>query len=361
MRRLRVADLFCGAGGLSLGLRMAGFEPVFAADFDRHACSTYARNLGAHVHNLDLAQTEPEELADLVTRECGGADVVAGGAPCQGFSVQRRGAPIDARNDLVLRFGKFATTLNPQAIVLENVPTILGQRGKAYLDRVVQEWDTAGYEVHRAVLEAAAYGVPQFRRRAFVVGIRRDLGTHFQFPSPRLKPGQYVTVRDAIGNLPPPPEDFSEHPGHPNHRRVAVSEINLERLRHVPEGGGRLDVPARLQLPCHRNPNGHRHLDVFGRLWWDRPSGTLTAMFDNFTRGRFAHPEQTRNITGREGARLQSFPDDFVFLGPKKDVARQIGNAVAPLMAKAVGEALLHALAYPGRAVEQPRQRVLAL
>lgn len=361
MNPLRVADLFCGAGGLSLGLRQAGFEPVFAADFDRHACSTYARNLGAHVHNIDLARVEPEALADLVAKECGSVDVVAGGAPCQGFSVQRRGALIDARNDLVLRFAKFAITLNPQAILLENVPTILGHRGKAYIERVAREWDAAGYEVHRAVLEAASHGVPQFRRRAFVVGIRRDLGAQFRFPTPSLKPSQYVTVRDAIGNMPPPPEDFSEHRDYPNHRRVAVSEINLERLSHVPEGGGRLDVPARLQLPCHRNSNGHRHLDVFGRLWWDRPSGTLTAMFDNFTRGRFAHPEQNRNITGREGARLQSFPDDFVFLGPKKDVARQIGNAVAPLMAKAVGEALLQALANRGMGVEQPRKRVLAL
>ena len=125
---------------------------------------------------------------------------------------------------------------------------------------------------------------------------------------------------------------------------MAISDRNLERISYVPEGGGRLDVPSHLQLPCHKASNGHRHLDVYGRLWWNRPSGTLTAMFDNFTRGRFAHPEDNRNITSREGARLQSFPDSFRFLGPKKDVAKQIGNAVPPRLGQAVGEALVQAL-----------------
>ena len=361
MTELRIADLFCGAGGLSFGLRQAGFTPVFAADFDRHACATYAHNLGAHVHQLDLATIDPNDLASLVREECGTVDVVAGGPPCQGFSIQRRGTKTDSRNDLVLRFSTFATTLRPRAIVMENVPTILGPRGKEFVEQVTSEWVEAGYSVHRAVLNAAEYGVPQLRRRAFIVGIRRDLDAVFSFPNPRLRPNEYKTVRDAIADLPPPPRDFSEHPDFPNHRRVAASEINLERLSFVPEGGGRLDVPLHLQLPCHVNSNGHRHLDVFGRLWWERPAGTLTAMFDNFTRGRFAHPEQNRNITGREGARLQSFPDHFEFLGPKKDVARQIGNAVAPLMAQAVGEALLEALVQSGRMAKEPRESIRLL
>ena len=266
-----------------------------------------------------------------------------------------------SRNDLALRFSQFAVILRPKVIVMENVPTILGPRGRDFVACIAQEWDEAGYAVHRAILEAAAFGVPQSRRRAFVVGIRRELGASFAFPRPRLSPDKYVTVRDAIGDLPAPPKDFSDHPRFRNHRRVAVSELNIERLRFVPEGGGRLDVPTHLQLPCHRKSNGHRHLDVFGRLWWDRPSGTITAMFDNFTRGRFGHPEEDRNITGREGARLQSFPDDFTFLGPKKDVARQIGNAVAPLMANAVAEAVIATLENTGRESQQTVQRVFAL
>jgi DNA (cytosine-5)-methyltransferase 1 len=343
-----------------LGFRNAGFEPVFAADFDAHACQTYEANLGKHIHKLDLAALKPEELAKLVERECGGVDVVAGGPPCQGFSIQRRGARLDPRNDLTLQFGKVAAQLQPKAIVLENVPTILGSRGRGHLLRIVREWDEAGFAVSAAVLEAADFGVPQMRRRAFVVGIRRDICSSFVFPRARLNATRYITVRQAIGDLPPPPADFSEHPRYRNHKLVAVSEQNLKRLSYVPEGGGRLDVPPQLQLPCHRNANGHRHLDVFGRLWWDRPSGTITAMFDNFTRGRFAHPSENRNITGREGARLQSFPDNFIFLGPKKDVARQIGNAVPPRLAHVVGEALIDALTRPSAARQELLQGVLA-
>ncbi len=144
----------------------------------------------------------------------------------------------------------------------------------------------------------------------------------------------------------------SEHPLYANHVRVRISELNIKRIAHVPPGGGRADLPTDLQLRCHLNANRHRHLDVFGRIWWDRPGPTVTAMFDNFTRGRFAHPEHDRSITAREGARLQSFPDTFRFYGPKKDVARQIGNAVPPLLAKAVGGALMSVLKRAGEVTD---------
>lgn len=330
---LQAVDLFCGAGGLSLGLREAGIRPVFAADFDAHSCATYRANLGDHVRQLDLSKTSVTEFISMVRDSTDRVDIVAGGPPCQGFSVQRRGQHLDVRNELVKRFGEYALALSPKAILMENVPTILGARGRAFVDFITSAWEP-DYTLYSAVLDAVSFGVPQFRRRAFIVAIRKDLKANFTFPEPTKSPGQYTTVREAIGDLPPPPDDFSEHPDHHNHRRVAISDINLERISYVPEGGGRLDVPSHLQLPCHKASNGHRHLDVFGRLWWDRPSGTLTAMFDNFTRGRFAHPQEHRNITGREGARLQSFPDNFRFFGPKKDVAKQIGNAVPPRLAK---------------------------
>jgi DNA (cytosine-5)-methyltransferase 1 len=354
-----LVDLFCGAGGLSLGFRDAGFQPVYAADWDGLACKTYEKNLGPHVQSVDLGAVDPDEFAGQILESVGEVDVVAGGPPCQGFSIQRRGAAKDPRNELATQFAKIAVRLRPKAIVMENVPTILGSRGQQYVSRIFREWEQAGYEVNSTVLQAADFGVPQLRRRAFIVAIRDDLRTAFDFPKPTHSPDDYVTVRDAIGDLPPPPPDGSEHPAFPNHRLVAVSAINVERLSHVPEGGGRLDVPPALQLPCHRKANGHRHLDVFGRLWWDRPSGTITAMFDNFTRGRFAHPSENRNITSREGARLMSFPDDFVFVGPKKDVARQIGNAVCPRLAHAVGSAVREALERSPVTLKKPRQRVL--
>ncbi len=361
MTTKRLVDLFCGAGGMSLGFRQAGFEPCYAIDFDRYACATYAANLGPHVRNMDLSEVEPSRVAAEILDEVGMVDVVAGGPPCQGWSVQRRGGLADVRNDLTLQFAAIATALRPKAIVMENVPTILGKRGARHIGIVETMFAGAGYRVKKCVLDAASYGVPQFRRRAVIVAVRCDFDSGFTFPLPSHGPNRFKTVREAIGDLPPPPEDGSEHPDYPNHRLVLVSPVNLERLSHVPEGGGRLDVPEHLQLPCHRNANGHRHLDVFGRLWWDRPSGTITAMFDNFTRGRFAHPAQNRNITGREGARLQSFPDDFVFMGPKKDVARQIGNAVAPAMARSIAEAVSDTIYDDRRGSEENTQRVLAV
>ena len=358
MMRPTLVDLFCGAGGVSLGFKQAGFEPKFAVDFDRYACETYAKNLGSHVHQLDLASISPSELAKQIHAEIGAVDVVAGGPPCQGWSIQRRGERIDARNDLTLKFAAISIELRPRAIVMENVPTILGKRGELHMTAIENMLRDAGYEISKTIVNAAQFGVPQSRRRAVVVGLRNDVDRGFSFPAGDYSPGRYRTVRDAIGNLPSPPSDGSQHPSYHNHRRVLVSKANLERLRFVPEGGGRLDVPEHLQLPCHRNADGHRHLDVFGRLWWDRPAGTITAMFDNFTRGRFAHPTEDRNITSREGARLQSFPDEFVFHGPKKDVARQIGNAVAPLMAKAIATNLLYALDLELSRTEQISKRL---
>jgi len=346
---------------MSLGFRAAGFEPSFAIDFDPYACATYRANFGNHVQNLDLATADPHKVASMIVAEAGPVDVVAGGPPCQGYSIQRRGERSDVRNDLTLQFAAIAAAVRPKAIVMENVPTILGKRGASHMADLESVLSGAGYRIVKGVLDAAWYGVPQFRRRAVVIGVRADIDREFSFPSPTHGQNRFRTVREAIGDLPPPPSDGSEHPDYPNHRLVLVSAANLERIRHVPEGGGRLDVPEHLQLPCHRNSNGHRHLDVFGRLWWDRPSGTITAMFDNFTRGRFAHPSQNRNITGREGARLQSFPDDFVFVGPKKDVARQIGNAVAPAMAQAIANALSDRLYGDRSSGQEARQRLMTV
>ena len=225
--------------------------------------------------------------------------------------------------------------------MLENVPTLLGPRGRLYIREASLRFSKADYEVHATILEAADFGVPQFRRRALIVAQHRSMRKSFRFPEPTHQTKDRKVVRDAIGDLPPPPADFSAHPDYANHTRVRMSDLNLRRLSFVPEGGGRTHIPEQLRLPCHKVSNGHRHLDVFGRMRWDSPSPTITAMFDNFTRGRFAHPSENRSITGREGARLQSFPDEFVFKGPKKDVARQIGNAVPPLVSEALARSVL--------------------
>jgi DNA (cytosine-5)-methyltransferase 1 len=348
-KRMPIAiDLFAGAGGLSLGLQEAGFEVRLAVEYDRVAAQTYRENLGAHVVEADLSEYSARELLQRSGLAVGECDLLAGGPPCQGFSVQRRGSDEDARNDLVGHYARFVAGIRPKLFLMENVSGLMSKRGRPFLDKLLTEVAKLGYSTHIAKLEAADFGVPQFRKRVILVGQRKDIKlSPFRFPQPTFGEGTYRTVREAIFDLPSPPTDGKPHPEVANHAREArLSARNIERLQHIPPGGGRLDLPEHLQLPCHVNNPSHRHVDVYGRLEWDKPSGTITARFDSFTRGRFAHPVEHRSLTLREGARLQTFPDAFIFHGNREEIARQIGNAVPPRMAYELGEAVLSSL-YP--------------
>lgn len=357
--RYPTVDFFCGAGGLSLGLRSAGLTPVFAFDHDPYACATYRTNIGAHVLEADAASITAASVCEATNLRPGDFALVCGGPPCQGFSVQRRGEADDTRNELVIRFAQIAVDLRPSVILMENVPPLLGKRGEMFFAGLSKLYQRAGYRIEARVLDAADFGVPQHRTRAIVLAWSPERIPILTLPRPTVTPNGYRTVRDAIGSMPEPPEDFTEHPDFRNHVRIRITKINEERIRRVPEGGGRADLPPELQLPCHRETN-HRHLDVYGRMSWDKPAPTITAMFDSFTRGRFGHPVSDRTITAREGARLQSFPDSFVFVGPKKDVARQIGNAVPPLLAESIGRTLV--AAFENRPVlDRPVQAELSL
>lgn len=339
-----VIDLFAGAGGLSLGLIQAGFDVISALDNDPVAVRSYREALGDHILCApieDISATELMRRAGVVPGE---TDLLAGGPPCQGFSLQRRGERIDSRNRLVLDFVRMVEEVRPRFFLMENVSGLLSKHGKPFLEEFNHRVAHLGYVIHIELLDASTFGVPQRRHRALLVG-ERTAGAEprFRFPDPLA--GRVRTVRDAIANLPSPPEDGSEHPNVANHYREArLSPLNVERIKHVPQGGGRAHLPEHLQLACHRNNVGHRHMDVYGRLAWDEPSVTLTARFDSFTRGRFAHPDEHRSITIREGARIQTFPDNFRFFGNREDQARQVGNAVPPLLAQALGTAILKAL-----------------
>lgn len=271
----------------------------------------------------------------------GAIDLIAGGPPCQGFSIQRVGDDVDDRNDLVLEFGRIVREIRPRMFLMENVPGLLGQRGHRTFVKLATQMTNAGYRVSHSILDAAGYGVAQHRRRVFVVGqLGSTLG--FQFPEPSA---EELTVLDAIGELPEPPLDFSIHPIDPLHRRMRLSSKNLERLKLVPQGGGFEDLPVEMRVDCHKGGAekiGHRA--VYGRLRGDKPAGTITARFDSFTRGRFAHPTSHRNISLREGARLQGFPDDHRFLGTQEDIAALIGNAIPPPLAMAMGKAIVRHL-----------------
>lgn len=234
----------------------------------------------------------------------------------------------------------FVTILDimPRFFVMENVAGLLSPRGIPYYNKLIEKCGEAGYTIKQKKLTASDFGVPQTRKRVFIVGERVGTGLpRFSFPT--SSDSTIHTVRDAISDLmEKSEEDIS------NHKADKLSAINLQRIQAIKEGEGRDSLPLHLQLECHKNNSTHRHLDVYGRMAWDRPSSTITARFDSFSRGRFGHPELDRTITLREGARLQTFPDDFEFLGSKVEVARQIGNAVPPLLAKTIAEKIKESL-----------------
>lgn len=340
---MRAIDTFCGAGGLSLGLRSAGFDVVYAFDNDERSIQTYSSN-PHHGETLvecrDIRSVLQDGLPDRFDDANETIDLVAGGPPCQGFSVQRTvGGDNDERNILVHDFGDLIVKLKPRFLLMENVVGIGGKRGREVLRTFIERMEQNGYAITSKTLDAQDFGVPQRRRRVFVIGHRVNAPWSFHWPEPVHAPR--TSVRDAISRFPSPPRDGSEHPEIPNHRADKLSGVNLERIRAIRPGQGREDLPDRLLAPCHRRSAdevGHR--GVYGRMSWDEVAPTITARFDSFTRGKFGHPSEDRSISLREGAALQTFPDDYLFVGTKVEVARQIGNAVPPLLAYAVAEAI---------------------
>ena len=339
----RALDLFSGAGGLSIGLRNSGFQVVAAIDNWKPAANSYKANFG-HPHYLEDVKIVDSEW--LKERGIGTPfDVVVGGPPCQGFSVQRIGEDSDIRNLLVFDFARLMTELRPRMFLMENVPGLLGKRGIAVARAFEDQLRSAGYLVMHKVLNAVDYGVPQRRRRVFFVGWEATANMSFSFPKPLRAERNYRTVREAFAGLPSPPGDHRPSPADALHRRMRLSSKNLERLAMIPPGGGFESLPLEMRVDCHRDgPDRIGHRNVYGRLDPDRPSGTITARFDSFTRGRFAHPWEHRNISLREGARLQGFPDAHTFLGTQEEIAAQIGNAVPPPLAEAICRSLFDSL-----------------
>lgn len=335
-------DSFCGAGGLGLGLKQAGYNILLSFDIDQICIDTINANkkyFGHPAESADISDMLNGELLKKCNLERGELFLLAGGPPCQGFSIQRRGSDIDKRNELVLKYGKLIEELYPMYFVMENVTGIAGKRGKTILQQLIEDVEKIGYTVHIKLLDAQDYGVPQRRKRYFIVGERKDLGEHYEYPHPL---DYRRTVRDVIGDLPSPPDDGTDHPDISLHRRDRLSPLNLKRMKSLKEGQGRDDLPMELRADCHKIDSsviGFRN--VYGRMIWDDVAPTITARFDSFTRGQFGHPVQNRSISLREGALLQCFPMDFVFTGNKVDIARQIGNAVPPLLAKQIGKSII--------------------
>jgi len=339
-------DLFCGTGGLSLGLQTSGFNVLGALDNWKLACQCYGLNFDHPALHHDIRKLSAQEFLSLTGNSDMKVDLVAGGPPCQGFSVQRIGEDADDRNDLVLEFARYVNELQPTVFLMENVLGLLGKRGGATAHRFEQALYPQ-YQVRSIRVNAADYGVPQLRKRVLYYGWRRDVPVPFVFPRPTHDSDSYVTVWKAIGDLPEPPEDYSPQPSDPLHKRHRLSPTNIERLKLIPPGKGFESLPVEMRVDCHKDgPDRIGHRYVYGRLDANQPAGTITARFDSFTRGKFAHPFSHRNITLREGARLQTFPDTFRFSGSQEEMAALIGNAVPPRLAQVIGKALFSYLSF---------------
>jgi DNA (cytosine-5)-methyltransferase 1 len=340
-----VIDLFAGCGGMTLGFKLTGrFNPTFAVEFDADAADTYELNFGDHVARLADGRPAPIEVVPGFPS----ADVVIGGPPCQGFSpLNMRGVGLQRRS-LWREYLRALREADPFVFVMENVPELLRSAEYAEFKQAAEQ--ELGFTVDQRILNAANYGVPQTRRRAIVIGTKLGdevpwpIRTHY--PKGEVPDGkqEWRTFRHAVAGLSRKPNGKDWH--NPRNPRP----ISMERYETIPhEGEGRFDLAERRPDITPRcwleKPTGST--DVFGRLWWDRPTYTIRTEFYKPEKGRYLHPQEHRPITVREAARCMTFPDspDFKFppLGQQSmtSVAKQIGNAVPPLLAQVIAKALV--------------------
>ena len=330
-------DLFCGCGGLTVGLKRAGFRVLGAVDIDPLAIKTYSANHPeVRVWQEDIYQLEATQLMRELRLAPGELDLLAGCPPCQGFStIRTKNGKIrvdDPRNNLILEFVRFVGALRPRAVMLENVPGLADDPRFVIFCSRMQE---LGYLGAYRILDAADYGVPQRRRRLIYLA---GLGVEIPFGP---KSGKIKTVWDAIGRL--PKAGTSGDPAHdlPEHRSPRV----LALIRRIPkDGGSRTDLPEEFQLGCHKRCNGFK--DVYGRMAWNDVAPTITSGCFNPSKGRFLHPSEDRAITMREAALLQGFPRRYKFptTNNKSAIARMIGNALPPPLVAAHAKSILQVL-----------------
>lgn len=343
--KLKVLDLFSGCGGLSFGFKKAGFDVVAGVDNWKDSLVTFEKNHpGSKSILMDLGDFDPKDLG-IIT---GKIDVVIGGPPCQGFSISGKRNPEDHRNGLYTGFVKTVKQLKPKAFILENVPNLVAMAGGKIKDKILKDFISLGYEVKYKVMLASDYGVPQNRRRVVFVGTLGRNG--FVFPEPLFSdPKSKITAGQALSDLPEGSvKDGAENKRKPsskyqtkmrsktnkifNHEITNHDKKTIETIALVPDGGNYKDLPAHLR-------NTRRVNIAWTRYNSDKPSLTI----DTGHRHHF-HYKYNRIPTVRESARLQSFPDDFIFMGSKTSQYKQVGNAVPPIMAEQIAKALAKVL-----------------
>ena len=348
--KFKAIDLFCGAGGLSTGLKKSGFRLCLGVDIDEKALKTYKCNLKrTKVLKEDIKKVTGEKITELTGINRRDNFLLAGCPPCQGFSSLGKRDANDEKNELVYEYIRIINELEPSFILMENVPGMSTGVGKEIFKNVVKELEE-NYHVEYATLNAADFGVPQIRKRLVLHGIRNDVydnlgldkekqkilpkSTH----SKEKKKGyrKWVTVRKAIFDLPILGAGESYDDGIiKNHKARSLSETNIERLQEIRlHGGNREMISEELQLECHKKENVS-YTDTYGIIDPDKPAPTITSGCTIISKGRYCHPTQNRGLSIREAARLQSFDDKFEFQGNMGEMSLQIGNAVPPKLAQA--------------------------
>jgi len=334
-------DLFCGIGGLTAGLSLAGIDVVAGIDNDPSCQFAYEANSDARFICKDINLVENDDLLDLYPEDA--FKILAGCAPCQPFSryssKYRKQGEKDEKWGLIYSFSRLVEGVLPDIVSMENVPNLRNE--KVFLD-FVDTLKMLDYSVDYKVVYCPDYGVPQHRKRLVLLASRHG---DINMIEPWYTADNYVTVRDAIGDLP----EIAAGETCENdilHRASALSEMNLARIQQSVQGGTWRDWDENLRVSCHKKNTGHTYPSVYGRMHWDRPSPTITTQFYGYGNGRFGHPEQDRAISIREGAILQSFPNDYVFLdgdhpATKRELGTHIGNAVPVQLGRAIGVSIV--------------------
>lgn len=344
-KHLKVLDLFSGVGGLSYGFEMAGFNISGAVEFEKSIADSMKKNhKNTEVFNGDIRNISPIDVESKI----GKIDVIVGGPPCQGFSLKGKRLGLnDERNFLFREYIKFIEHFKPKYFIMENVPTILNDKGGFFRDEILKEFKRLGYSVDFGTLMASDFGVPQNRKRAIFIG---SLNNNIKLPTPKTK--NKISVWEAISDLAyleSAEGDFeSEYKLNPNseyqilmrknskslfnHKATNHSPLAIDRLKRIPAEKGKEYLTEKITSTFGQ---------TWGRLEKNKPSPTIVTRFDTPSNGKNSHPFLHRAITPREAARIQSFPDTFIFYGNKTSIIKQIGNAVPPLLGKALAEQIL--------------------
>lgn len=348
MSKYRILDLFCGAGGFSSGLdSIDGFETLVSLDFDKDAIDTFKYNFPyAECVCGDITNSNVKK--DIISKSIDkDINMIIGGPPCQGFSIKGKKLGLDDdRNFLFLEYVDIVSKVRPKIFIIENVKGIISSGSGYFIKEIYEKFESLGYKLSHNILNSVNYGVPQTRERAIIIGVNDTMPVNVEI----AKNSDVITVRDAISDLAylesgegsfvgkyinNPKSEYQTNRRRDSqelyhHQATNHSMIAVDKLKLIPAEGDKSSLPKEL----HGN---QQFKTTWARLIWDKPSPTIDTRFDTPSNGRNSHPELHRAITPREAARIQSFDDTFIFKGKKGAICKQIGNAVPPLMARAIG------------------------